>query len=98
MNLKILNYARFKYYEFIENIHIKKSINEYNNLYIKKQSQINKTFLFSNKYKIKLYCISSNPLRIIKSFILYHFKIGFDEINLKTTHKRINFTKNELYF
>lgn len=98
MNLKTLEYVRFKYYEYIENINIKKSINQYNNLYIKKQNQINKTFLFSNKYKIKLYCISSNPLKIIKSFILYHFKIGFNEINLKTPYKRINFTKNELKF
>jgi hypothetical protein len=96
ISLNILNLLHLKLVELIENLKINSSLKKYKKSYLHYLKQSNKTYLYSKKHKLKLFCVSSNSLDIIKLFILYHFKIGFDEINIKTPHKSINFSKAEL--
>jgi len=95
-NLNIWNYFFYKYLEIIENIYIKKTLNNYKKNFINNPRAHNKTNLCSKKYKLRLFCVSSHSIKLIKLFVLYHFKIGFDEINLSTPYKKINFSQIEL--
>lgn len=73
---------------FLKKYYLKKYLSNYNSIYLKNKNKKNKTNLIS-KYKKIIICTEDANIKLLKSFIFYHFKIGIDEIYIMSDKRKI---------